>query len=321
MQFDSFIGVDVSKDQVVVAWADGRHAPRTLENRRRVLKKWLATLPETTAIAVESTGRYHELLVELALARALVVYLVNPRVTHHYAKAMVRGNKSDPIDAEVLARYLANEHSRLRPYTPPTALEYQLLKLQRRRATLVRQRHSVRQSLADLPHLAEHAQQLLQAFSHAIAAIEHQVKALIAREPQRAELAQRLRSLPGIGPENSHHLATLLPRIQAPNADACVAYVGFDLRTRDSGRLRGQRKLTKHGPAETRRLAFLAARAAARVDPHWGALYRQLLQRGRSPTQATVILARRLLRLAYSLYRSGQTYDPGLFAKNAGLAT
>lgn len=321
MQSQTFIGVDVAKDQVVAAWAQGEHPTRTIDNQRRALKKWLTTLPQSTALAVESTGRYHEAIVELAFARGLTVYLVNPRSTHYYAKAMVRGNKSDPIDAQVLARYLANEHACLRPYTPPTALEAQLLRLQRRRATLVSHRRSLRQSMSDIPELAEHSQDVLQALTRAIKAIDRQVKALIDQEPQRAELAERLKSLPGFGPQNCHHHAALLPRINAPSADACVAYVGLDLRTRDSGRFRGMRKLTKHGPAETRRLLFLAARSAARVDPHWATLYQQLLDRRRSTTQATVILARKLLRVAYHLYRYGGSYNPEIFARNAGLLT
>ena len=321
MQSPAFLGVDVAKDHVVVAWSDSSHPTRSLTNQHTSLKSWLATLPEDASLAVESTGRYHEPLVALALARGLRVYLLNPRTVHHYAKAMVRGNKSDASDAQMLARYLANEHRHLRPYTAPSALEYQLLKLQRRRATLVAQRRALRQSLSDLPQLREHTHNIISALSNAIAAIEHQVRKLIAREPERAELAQRLRSLPGFGPENSHHAATLLPRIAAHSADACVAYAGLDLRARESGRFHGKRKLTKHGPAETRRLLFLAARSAARTDPHWATLYQRLLAKGRSSTQATVILARKLLRLAYYLYRSGETYNPQTFAKNAGLMT
>ena len=321
MQSRAFFGVDVAKDQVVVACSDGTRATCSIANTRRALGRWLATLPEHACLAVEATGRYHEALVALAVARGLVVYLLNPRVLHHYAKAMVRGNKSDPIDAEVLARYLANEHSRLRPYTPPSKLENQLLTLQRRRAKLVSHRRSVRQSMSDLPDLAAHTRCVVQALTQTITAIETRIQTLIASDPKRADLAQRLRSLPGFGPENSRHQATLLPRIDAPNANACVAYVGLDVRSRDSGTFRGRRRITKHGPAETRRLIYLAARTAVRTNPAWGELYSRYLARGLSSTQATVALARKLLKIAFHLYRHGGTYDNSLFAKNAGLPT
>lgn len=321
MQSSVFIGVDVASTKVVVAWADARHPVCTIVNQRRELSAWLDTLAQGACLAVESTGVYHELLVELACARGFRVYLLNPRALHHYAKAIHRGNKTDRLDAELIAHYLASEHAKLRPYRPPSALEYQLLKLQRRRASLVQHRTSVRLSMSDLESLAENTQHLLEAFELVIATIDRTVSRLLATDARRAELAQRLRSLPGFGPLNSAHHATLLPRIDPPSADACVAYTGLDLRSRDSGKFRGQRKLTKHGPAETRRLLYLAAQAAARSNAHWKTLYQRLRQQGRTHTQAIVILARRLLRIAYHLYRYGGTYDPAHFAKNAGLAT
>ena len=321
MQSTTFIGVDVASTEVVVATADSSSAPRTLANRRRALGAWLDTLAPDTCLGVESTGRYHELLLELACARALTVYLLNPRPLHHYAKAIHRGHKTDRLDAVLIARYLANEHTKLRPYRAPSALESELLKLHRRRAKLVAQRASARQSLADLQHLDDDVQSLLGAFDRLIAAIERRLQHLLLGDPQRADLAQRLRSLPGFGPLNANHFATVLARVDPHSADACVAFTGLDLRTRDSGCFHGQRKLTKHGSAESRRLIYLAAQAAARSDSHWNALYQRLLAKGRSRVAATVILARKLLTIAYHLYRHGGTYDPSLFAKNAGLAT
>jgi transposase len=322
MQSNTFIGVDISSTEAVLAYADESVPVRHIPNRRRELSAWLDSLPGTVSLGLESTGRYHELLTELDCARGLRTYLLNPRALHHYAKAVHRGNKSDPLDAQLIARYLANEHRKLRPWKPPSKLEYQLLALQRRRAKLTTCRHTVRQSMAGIGEPIEHhTQALLEHFRLLIKAIDQHVAHLIASDAKRADLAQRLRSLPGFGPQNAHHQAILLPRVDAHSGDAYIAYNGMDLRTRDSGRLRGRRKLSKHGPAETRRLAWLAAMSAARTDPHWHAIYTHLLDKGRSPIEACNILARKLLRIAYHLYRYGGTYDPNLFAQRAGLAT
>ena len=321
MQSNVFIGVDVASTEVVVAWSDNAVPVRPVVNQRRALSAWLNTLPEHACIGVESTGTYHELLVQLAGERGLRVYLLNPRALHHYAKALHRGHKTDRLDAELIARYVSSEHTRLRLYKAPSALEYQLLRLQRRRAKLVSSRASVRLSMRDVDELAEPTQALLDSFKQLIADIDHHIDRLLASEPSRTDLAQRLRSLPGFGPLNGAHYATVLPRIDPRNADACVAYIGLDLRARDSGRFRGLRKLTKHGPRESRRLIYLAAQAAARSNEHWKALYQRLLEKGRSRIEATVILARKLLRIAYHLFRYGGHYDDNLFAKNVGLAT
>lgn len=321
MQTPLFIGIDVSKDEVMVAYADDSQTPHTLTNRRRELRAWLDRLPEHAQLALESTGRYHEEVLELAVARGLSVYLLNPRALHHYAKAVHRGAKTDRLDALLIARWLASEHHKLRPYRPRSPLVQQLLRLQRRRTTVVNSAKSLRLSLADLKGLDRPIKQVLKTIDALVAKIDHQIERLLRSNDQHHDLAQRLRSLPGFGPLNAAHHATWLPAIQPHSADAVVGYLGLDPKPRDSGRLRGKRKLTKHGPAESRRLAYLAAMAAARSNPDWNALHQRYRQRGRSAIEANVILARRLLRIAYSIYRYGGVYDPNRFKVDAGLAT
>ena len=93
MQSNVFIGVDVASTEGVVAGSDDAQAVRHVANQRRALSAWLNTLAEHACIGVESTGTYHELLVQLASERGLRVYLLNPRALHHYAKALHRGHK------------------------------------------------------------------------------------------------------------------------------------------------------------------------------------------------------------------------------------
>jgi transposase len=321
MQSSDFIGIDVAKATLEIATADATSPTQTVANDRTAIRSWLATLPGTAQLALESTGRYHELAVELACGRGLSVYLINPRALHHYAKAVHRGAKTDRLDARLIARYLAHEHAQLRPYTPPSAMVQELLRLQRRRAQLMVTLTSLRQSLADLDACRSEQLEALQGLRKLVAALDARSAELLAAEPARADLAQRLATIPGFGPLNSRHCATLLAHLAPPRLSALISYVGLDPRPRDSGTFKGQRKLSKHGPAETRRLSYLAAMAAARYDDDWKSLKDQLIARGRSTTEAFCILARRLLRIAYALYRDGGIYDPAKFAQEAGQTT
>ena len=60
---------------------------------------------------MESTGIYHELLAKLAHKRGLVVYVLNPKDTRHYAKAMGLRGKTDRVDAELIAGMIAHKHA------------------------------------------------------------------------------------------------------------------------------------------------------------------------------------------------------------------
>jgi len=87
---------------------------------------------------MESTGIYHEPLAELAHRRGFVVYVLNPKDTRHYAKAMGLRGKTDRVDAELIARMIAHEHKKLHPWIPPTAEQRQIDRLLKRRAKVSR---------------------------------------------------------------------------------------------------------------------------------------------------------------------------------------
>ncbi|MBB4868033.1 transposase, partial [Pseudomonas nitritireducens] len=88
-----------------------------------------------------------------------------------------------------------------------------------------------------------------------------------------------------------------------------VAFLGLDVRLKESGRYSGRRKLTKQGDPEIRRLLYNAAMAASRTL-RWRELYQGYLARGLKRTQALVILARKLARIAFALMTTEQVYRP-----------
>jgi transposase len=77
----------------------------------------------------------------------------------------------------------------------------------------------------------------------------------------------------------------------------------------ESGQYRGRRRLSKRGPAELRRLLYLAAMSAAKTKT-WKPLYEHYRENGLSSTAALVILARRIARTAWSIYNHKTEFDP-----------
>src|SRR5512135_802587 len=93
------IGADVAKDEIIVACSESTFAPHALCNRRRDLQTWLKSLPTGTRLALESTGRYHDLLARLAQATGIAVFVITLRDLRHYAKAVGARAKTDRMDA------------------------------------------------------------------------------------------------------------------------------------------------------------------------------------------------------------------------------
>ena len=302
------IGVDVAKDYVVVACAQGSFACQQIANRSSELRAWLASLPAGTRIGVESTGEYHELLAQLACARGFTVFVLNARDLRHYARAVGLRGKTDRVDAHLIARYVAAESSRLTPWSAPSAEQRQIDRLLKRRAHLCRAKAALCQSLKGEHALVSELAALKRQFDSVLDKLDTKLAKLVAASPARQSTCTQLSSIYGFGPLLGSYLAALFERIRFPNARAFVAFTGYDPRPNDSGNKIGRRRLSKRGPAELRRLLFLAAMNWSRTE-HGRALYEHYRQRGLTTTAALVVLARKLARIAFALHKHGTTFD------------
>jgi transposase len=288
---------------------DGEQQVLRIDNTVAAVRRWLKALRVPVRIGVESTGQLHRLLVKEAIASGHTVYLLNARDLAHYARALGRRAKTDRLDALLIARYLAHEHERLHPYQLPSKQQQMLDDLIRRRHKLIVAQGAVRASLssADLKLRATH--RMMAAFKAAVAEIDQRLKALVNADPNLATHASHLYTVVGFGPLLSIALAHALTRRPYRNDDAFIAALGLDPRVRDSGQLRGRRRLSKQGPAELRRLLFTAAMSACK-SALWQPFYQRYRARGFTSTAALIIIARKLARIAFSIVKYGTTFQP-----------
>jgi transposase len=309
MQQALIVGVDVAKASLVSVFHGQSGSARTLANSSNAIAAWLAELPVGSIVAMEATGAHHRLLAQLAHAAGMRVYVLNARDVYYYAKALSGRAKTDRLDAAVIARYAAEHHTRLHPWQPAAGVEQQLHDLLQRRACVTRLLVSLRQTLGDVASLQTARQHLEDEFEHFFEQLDSQLQALVASDAQLGCGIARLRTITGFGPQASVGVGALLSRIEFATADALVAYSGLDPRPCDSGQHRGQRRLSKRGPAWLRRQMYLVAFAASHskaLKP----LYASIKARGFAPTQALVILARKLLRVAFAVWHGNTPFDP-----------
>ena len=100
------IGADVAKDEIVVACEEQYFAPRAIDNRRSTLTAFLESRAFQAArsawnppVAIMSCSP------TLAHKMGFVVFVLNPKDTRHYAKAMGLRGKTDRVDAKLIARF------------------------------------------------------------------------------------------------------------------------------------------------------------------------------------------------------------------------
>lgn len=303
-----FIGVDVSKAELVISTV-GERRPCCIANEPASIGRWLRELAPSALIAMESTGRYHALLAQLASQAGFTVYVLNARDVFFYARALGTRGKTDGVDAGVIARYLAEHHAHLHPWRAASSLQQRLQELLSRRAQIAVHRSALNQVMSGVDVSDLDVRALQDAFDALLRSIDEKVQQLIAGDAQLAAGCRRLRTITGIGAQTSALLVTLFSRFDFANADALVAYSGLDPRPNDSGAKHGRRRLSKKGPALLRRQMFLAGFAASHskaLKP----LYLAIRAKGFTTTQALVILGRKLLRVAFAVWKGNESFDP-----------
>jgi len=305
----AILGCDVSQE-----WLDwccyGDDDTTQIRNDRGDIDRWLKSFAAgATAIAVEATNDYHELVVERARHLGFTVYLISGYQLKYYAKSLNTRMRTDAVDAQLLARFLEREIDDLRPYEPRSSEHQRLIRLLKRRALLVKQRQQLSQSFAGLAELRASVRSVRSRQQQLIVLIERRLHQLARQLGWQHDLA-RLRTAPGIGPLNALALCAAYHSGQFIHRDAFVAFLGLDVRTKDSGKHKGRRKLTKNGESEYRRLLHNAAMAATKKGRYFHEEYLRLQARGLCKIAALVVIARKIARVAFGLLQNQTTFDP-----------
>ena len=297
------LGIDVAKNWLDIS--DGKQVTR-IDNNRPAIKRFLKQLPSITCISIESTNTYHELFVELAILDKHTVYMIDAYRLSRYRDAVGVRAKTDVSDAHLIRRYMKVEKHQLIPFKPIPKAVKRLNRLLKARAKLAKSKATIGLSLKGVTELAQTRSALMRRIEQAMALIDKRVQACIQLAGFSDDY-QRCLGIPGIGPQNAASLVAIYHRGTFRKSDSFIAFIGLDVRVRESGYYKGRRKLTKHANPEIRRLLFNAARAATRPE-RWNDYYLSMRARGHSTTATAVALSRKIARLAFALMRDQAQY-------------
>jgi transposase len=303
------IGADVDSRFIVVACASQSFAPYRIANERAAILRFLRRFPAGSRIAMESTAGYHELLAHLAHAAQFRVFVINARNLRRYAQGVGQRGKTDRVDAQVIARYVANEHVHLHDYVPLNKAQRELACLLKRRGKLVTMRQTLNQSMRGVPGVSRELKHLKTDLDRLITHLESLIKTTLRQLPEAHRAAEKIETIPGYGELTSAFLGHILTRLPYGSSDAAVAYSGLDPRPNDSGGKTGRRRLSKQGPGQLRQLLYLCAMTAIRTA-YWRPYYLAQRAKGLSATAAIVTVARKMLRVAFAVAKHNTDFNP-----------
>lgn len=300
-------GVDVAKDELMIQSAPDTK-PFSIPNTAKSIKTWLKTVPKGSALAVEATSFYHMELAGQAHKAGFTVYMIDGLRLSRYRDSVGVRAKTDANDAALLARFLNRERSTLTAWEPPPPGHREIQMLLRRRAKFVEILGALRMSLSGEKLFASELKSVERSFKRIELLLERRLRKAIKDAGLQDQL-KRARQVPGIGFLTAAGLVMSFMRGEFSSSDAFVAYLGLDVTVAQSGKWAGKGRLSKRGDSEVRRLLHNAAMSGSRTKT-WKQFYAHHLARGKQTTQALVILARRMARLAYGLMKSQSDWKP-----------
>ena len=313
------LGVDVSKATLELCLLKGLNEQvllqRSLPNTQEAIEAFLPTLapeaPASVCIALEPTGPYWYALANTAWAQGYRVVSVPTKETSKFLQARSERAKTDRIDAKGIACYAL--YMAVRDYHPKSQ-DVQHLE------SLLALRKKFSQTIADYTQAAPSLSAAPEVLAKVIQELKAQRKVVDGRIKEAVkpfEGVERLRKVPGFGQVVSAALIAKLIAFDFQSSDSFVAYIGLDIKVRDSGRFQGQRKLTHKGDPEMRRLLYLAAQASVRAKGSpYAVLYAAYRQRGLPTTVSLCAVARKLARTAWSILKFQTEYDPARVSKD-----
>lgn len=293
-----FVGIDVSKADFVVARegvAGSKIYPNTEHGCRDLLKDLEGSSLEI--VVLEATGGYERALSATLGGAGLPVAVVNPRQVRDFAKATGQLAKTDQLDAHVLADFAA----RVRPEIRPLASEEQ----EGLRGLLTRQQQLIQMLQAEHSRLLQATgkgrQGLRKRLKKHISFLELELKLLdsdmddmLKQSPIWREQDDLLQSVPGIGDRTAHVLLGFLPELGTVSAREIARLAGLAPLNRDSGTMRGKRRIGGGRP-RVRSVLYMATLVATRYNSTVKGWYQRLLATGKPKKVALVACMRKLL--------------------------
>jgi transposase len=302
IQFALHIGVDVGKHQLdFFCHESGQHftTTNTSAGIRLALKRFSAG--SIALLVMEATGRHEQALAIAAQRCRIPVVIAQPIAVRRFAGALGILAKTDKLDSQVIAHYAAT----IQPpaQTLPDKTTRQLKDLCARRKQVIGMLTMEKNRLQVMPGF------LRGEIRRSIASLKRQQVRLdghILKLSEQVDAWQQRRriqeSMPGVGLTLSTTLLSDLQELGTLNKKQIAALVGVAPMNRDSGKMRGKRRI-RGGRAQVRTVLFMATLSAIQHNPVIKAFYQHLLANGKHKKVAIVACMRKMIVLLNAMVR------------------
>ena len=302
------VGIDVSKDRLdvhILPSGEVFAVSRDGEGLSELVARLAALRP--ALVAVEATGGFESTTAAAVAGAGLPLVVVNPAQVRAFAQALGRRAKTDPIDAQVIARFAQAVKPEVRAL--PDDAERLLADLVARRRQIVQMIGAEKQREKRLaqPRVKRSIARLVLALQKELTDLDGQIDDEVRGTPAWREKEDLLRSIPGVGPVTSRTLLAELPELGRLDRRQIASLAGLAPWTRQSGQWKGK-SVIGGGRAPVRTALFMAALVSARHNPVLKAFHQRLVAAGKPKMVALTAVARKLLTILNAMLKTQQPW-------------
>lgn len=312
------LGIDVSKDRLDVVWMNEQRQTQYCQVDNSPagyakLRRWLGKRA-VEAVCLEATGRYSEGVAEYLYSAGYRVSVVNPARIRGYANSQLRRNKTDKLDAALIADFCRTQQPEA--WTPAPPEVRQLQALVRHLSTLEEAKQQADNRLRDASALPDLVVQQLKGQGDLLAQQIDQLKAAIQDHidhfPDLKKQRDLMESIPGIGKLTAAKLlAECRSLSRFDDVRQLVAFAGLNPAHHQSGSsIMKKTSISKTGKRAIRSALYMPAVCAKRHNPLLRVFAQRLLARGYCEMEVITAVMRKLLHLVYGVLKSGRPFDP-----------
>lgn len=304
-----FIGIDISKTQMDVAIWDNEETWE-FENEAAGWQEMVEKAKELnpSLIVVEASGGIEQRVVAELYLEELPVAIVNPTRVRNFARSTGQLAKTDKLDARLIAHFAQAVRPKVRPLRTVEQDHLNALVTRRRQVVQILTAEKNRRSTTHST-LRKRLQKHIKWLNAELEVLDEGIEQYIQEIPSWRKNATLLRSVPGVGPVTASTLLAELPELGSRNRQQIAALVGVAPLNKDSGKMRGKRRVFG-GRAPVRRTLYMATLVATRVNPVIRSFYEHLLAQGKEKKVALTACMRKLLVILNSMIRNQQSWSP-----------
>lgn len=302
------VGIDVGKSTLDIFILELKLHWQS-ENSDAAIKALVGRLAryKLSRIVVEATGGYERKLVYALAEKELPVVVVQPTHVRQYAKAQGLLAKTDKMDARILADFGAIIKPEIRPIQTKKIRFIRDLLARRRQLMEARTQELNRLHKADKALQATHTR-LIKMLEKEVEWIDVRLVKEIGEVTEWQQTYDILKSVPGVGDGVAHTLLGELPELGSLTARQVAALTGLAPYNRDSGQMKGKRRI-KGGRAPIRTMLYMAMMSAIQHNPVMKKFYDRLVAEGKHKKVALTACLRKLMTILNAMVRDGKRWQ------------